>query len=337
MVNVSGSVRVDLLGGTIDLNPINLILPHAYTLNLATSLKARVEIEKNQNNQIIIESLDYSTTYTYNLTDFTEENYRSEFFGPMNFVCQIIGFFKIHSGIKVRLQSGSPAGAGLGGSSSMGVTLFKAMCQLTNKKLDKLEAIRTVNMIEARILDSGPAGYQDYYPAMFGGILALKPTPGEIKLEQLYTKELKESLEKHITLIYSGETRLSGINNWEVYKAFFDKNDTVRKGMKEIADLSYEAYNAIKLKDYKIIPELIGKEGKVREKLFSGIVSPKMREVFDIIKKEVPELGMKVCGAGGGGCFLLVHGPDRKELIKKAVNEQGMKILDFVIDQPQED
>ncbi len=130
---------------------------------------------------------------------------------------------------------------------------------------------------------------------------------------------------------------MSGINNWEVYKAFFDKNETVRKGLKEIADLTYEAYNAIKLKDYKIIPELIGKEGKVREKLFSGIVSPKMREVFDIIKKEVPQLGMKVCGAGGGGCFLLIHGPQDRELVAKVVHEQGMKVLEFVIDQPQED
>ena len=38
-----GSVRVDLLGGTLDLNPINLILPNVVTLNLATSLKAKVK------------------------------------------------------------------------------------------------------------------------------------------------------------------------------------------------------------------------------------------------------------------------------------------------------
>lgn len=337
MVNVSGSVRVDLLGGTIDLNPINLILPHAFTLNLATSLKAKADIEKINDKKVIIESLDYGNSFSYAFSDFTEENFRSEFFGPMNFVCQIINHFKLTEGIRLRLESGSPAGAGLGGSSSMGVTLYKALCQLTNKKLDKLQAIQTVQSIEARILNSGPAGYQDYYPALHGGVLALKPAPGEVVIEQLYCNELKDFLEKHITLVYSGQTRLSGINNWEVYKAFFDKNEAVRKGLEEIAVLSYKAYCAIKAKDFDKLPELIGNEGKVREKLFSGIVSPKMREVFDILIKDVPELGMKVCGAGGGGCFLLIHNSSHKEVVAKAVQECGMTILEFNIDRPLED
>ena len=43
-VTIEGSVRVDLLGGTLDLVPINLILPNVVTLNLATSLKAKVTI-----------------------------------------------------------------------------------------------------------------------------------------------------------------------------------------------------------------------------------------------------------------------------------------------------
>jgi D-glycero-alpha-D-manno-heptose-7-phosphate kinase len=43
-VTSEGSVRVDLVGGTIDLEPINLILPNVVTLNVATSLKAKVEL-----------------------------------------------------------------------------------------------------------------------------------------------------------------------------------------------------------------------------------------------------------------------------------------------------
>ena len=44
ITTVEGSVRVDLLGGTLDLVPINLILPDVVTLNLATSLKAKAVI-----------------------------------------------------------------------------------------------------------------------------------------------------------------------------------------------------------------------------------------------------------------------------------------------------
>ena len=41
-----GSVRVDLLGGTLDIVPINQVLRNTITLNLATSLKAKVIVEE---------------------------------------------------------------------------------------------------------------------------------------------------------------------------------------------------------------------------------------------------------------------------------------------------
>src|SRR5439155_3222259 len=126
------------------------------------------------------------------------------------------------------LESGSPPGAGLGGSSAMGVTCFSALSQFCGEKMDRIEAIQKVNSLEARILDCGPAGYQDYYPALFGGVLGLVAKPGKVLVEQLYSNELKNVLESHLTLVYSGETRLSGINNWEVYKAFFNKDQAVR-------------------------------------------------------------------------------------------------------------
>ena len=58
----SGSVRVDLLGGTIDLNPICLILPDVVTLNIATELKAKALIEEVNLDGIEIVSSDYETT-----------------------------------------------------------------------------------------------------------------------------------------------------------------------------------------------------------------------------------------------------------------------------------
>ncbi|MDD0851575.1 hypothetical protein HBN50_00650 [Halobacteriovorax sp. GB3] len=336
MVKVSGSVRVDLLGGTLDLKPINLILPNVLTLNLATSLKAEVEIEKSGNDQLKIISLDYDSEFDYKLSDLSQENFQSDFFGPMNFVCQIINEFSPKEGLMIKLKSGSPAGAGLGGSSSMGVTLYKALSEYFNKSVDRVSAINTVNDIEARILDSGPAGYQDYYPALFGGVLALRPNYSKIDVEQLYSDELVKELESSLTLVYSGQTRLSGINNWEVYKSFFDKDENVREGLGEIARLTSEAYKAIKEKRFSDLITLIGKEGEQREKLFSGIVSPEMKSLYQEIKEEVGELGMKACGAGGGGCFLLIHSKKNQEKVRTLVIEKGMSVLDFSVDAPVE-
>ena len=75
LISVEGSVRVDLLGGTLDIAPINLILKKALTLNLATSLKAKVEISplKSDSDGLEIHSKDYNSTKFFYSNDFTQE------------------------------------------------------------------------------------------------------------------------------------------------------------------------------------------------------------------------------------------------------------------------
>ena len=162
-VTSEGSVRVDLVGGTLDLEPINLILPNVVTLNVATSLKAKVVLDKTEDDKVVIVSKDYNTTYNFKSSEFTEQNlYYSNHFKEMSFVCQILSLFDINKNIKIELSSGAPAGSGLGGSSAMGVTLYKALCEFSGRELDITEAVLKVKGTEGRILNQGVPGYQDY-------------------------------------------------------------------------------------------------------------------------------------------------------------------------------
>jgi D-glycero-alpha-D-manno-heptose-7-phosphate kinase len=330
--SAQGSVRVDLLGGTLDLNPINVILPNVVTLNLATSLKAKVNVSSIDFDGVEIISRDYNSTDKFRSSDFTEENLRNGFFKNLTFIAQILNLFDLSKGLRLELESGSPPGAGLGGSSAMGVTCYSALAQYRGETFDRVEAIQKVNSLEARILDCGPAGYQDYYPALFGGVLIAKP--GKVIVEQLFTTELKNVLESHLTLVYSGETRLSGINNWEVYKAFFNKDQAVRVGMGKIAELSYQALETIHKKNYLDLIPLIALEGEERRKLFPGILTPSMQELHKEVIASGNHLGMKICGAGGGGCFLLTHKPTDQQTIASLIEKYKMKKLDFVVEKP---
>lgn len=331
MIVEEGSVRVDLLGGTLDLNPINLILPHVVTLNLATSLKAKVKISEIDFDGVEIHSHDYHSTHQFESGIFTEEHLRQGTFGPLTFIARLLHLFKIDRGVKIELESGSPPGAGLGGSSAMGVTTFKALTRFLDLPFDKMDAFTRVNSIEAMILDSGPAGYQDYFPALYGGVLAIRPHLGSIDVEQIYTDTLKEYLEDHVTLVYSGETRMSGINNWEVYKAFFNKDADVRRGLQKISELSYDAYLSIKSKDYKKIRVLIKEEGEERRKLFPYILTPQMNALYEELPKD---MGMKVCGAGGGGCFLILHEKDARQKVNELIQKYQMHKMEFKVEKP---
>lgn len=334
-VTNTGSVRVDLVGGTLDLEPINLIIPNVITLNVATGLKAKVELEKTEFAGIQIESLDYHKNYEFSLRELTDENiFNSNHFKEMSFIVQILSLFDIRSGLKVTLSSGAPAGSGLGGSSAMGVTLYKALDDWTGQKTPLHETVQRVKGVESRILNQGVPGYQDYYPALTGGVLALSGRPGGIDFEQLYSNELKEFLEEHITLVYSGISRNSGINNWDVYKKFFDKDEVVNKSLREIADISYQTYTSIKRNDYSAILDLIGKEGESRKTLSPHIVPEEVTSFYEKLKEMNLVQGLKMCGAGGGGCFILTHQESAKKEIESAVKSGGFEVLEFKIEEP---
>ena len=102
-VTKEGSVRVDLVGGTLDLEPINLILSNVVTLNVATSLKAKVSIESMNTDEIIIDSKDYSEEFKVSLNDFTEHNlYIEPKFDHFNFVLQIVDQFELgNKGLRI--------------------------------------------------------------------------------------------------------------------------------------------------------------------------------------------------------------------------------------------
>lgn len=334
-VTNQGSVRVDLVGGTLDIEPINLIIKNVITLNVATGLKAAVTLSKINFDGIEIHSKDYNKSYKYPASDLTEDRvvYSREF-NEMTFVLQILRLFGINSGLKLELSSGAPAGSGLGGSSAMGVTLYRALCNLTGHNYDRHTAVLRVKAVESRILNQGVAGYQDYFPALTGGVLAVKGIEGEIKVEQLYSDELKEVLENNLTLIYSGQSRASGINNWEVYKGFFDKKPEVVQGLTRIAEISHDTYNALKDKQWDKMLTLIALEGYEREKLFPGITTEKIRQFTSELKKDGNVLGLKMCGAGGGGCFILVHKGMDPKVIEAKVKAHGMEILPFKVEAP---
>lgn len=341
-----GSVRVDLVGGTLDLEPIALILKDVVTINMATNLKAKVELESITEKKLIIYSADYQKEYIYHAEDLQDHNFyfagavSNHFFKEMLFVVLICKSFAVTEGIKLSLSSGAPAGSGLGGSSAMGITLAQALMAFKSKSMTRAQTVQHTRKIEELILDRGVAGYQDYYPALYGGILALTPGIDLHKVEQCYTKEAASFLEKNLVLIYSGLSRNSGINNWEVFKNFFDhKNDkgilNTRSGLIKIAAIADKAYKALKNANFDQLLELIAEEGLTREKLFPGIVTPEMKVVDEQCRQQFKSYkGLKICGAGGGGCFLIIG--VNQDQIASLVEKNNMKILPWKIALPLE-
>lgn len=337
-MNLSGSVRADLTGGTLDLYPINRVLESVRTLNVALGLKANVELNVRDDSQVVINSVDYNKKITFSLKDLNIHSfYKDGFFSTqkfeeLTFVAYILRHFNLSKGLEVNLKSQAPAGSGLGGSSSLGVTLFKALAQYQKQSYSNQEIIEIVRNAEALILGQGIPGYQDYYPALFGGVLSLNVRPNSIEVEQLFSKELQDFLESNCHLVYSNKSRLSGINNWKAYKNFFEEDNHTRNAFLEISKCSQLAYDAVTQKDFSSLKETILREGQVRDRFFPGFVNSEMKEFEKRLLKVNPQSGIKVCGAGGGGCFLVFH--ENEKEVKSICNDLAMELLEFSVEKP---
>ena len=330
-----GSVRVDLVGGTLDLYPINLILPGVVTCNVATSLKAKVSIRSHEG-QLMLKSMDYETSQSIDSEQFQgkSDEINWDEFGALGFLAILCHQFGLRDNAIVETLSGSPPGAGLGGSSALGITVGKAINRFLNLGLSTDQIFKKVKDIEAQILGQGVPGYQDYLPAIHGGVLAIHAQPGENKVEQLYSPELAKVLESHALLVYSGKTRKSGINNWEVYKGFFDGEKAVQEGLSQLNSVAKDFYRWLKEGSWDRLPHAMAREGEVRGSLFEGIETQEVRKLKGELKTLSGFIGIKICGAGGGGCFLVLHDGHCADQIEKVVQKNNMRVLPFQIETP---
>jgi D-glycero-alpha-D-manno-heptose-7-phosphate kinase len=346
----SAPTRIDLAGGTVDLWPLYLFLNRPVTINLGIDLfaEATLEIDSAKPDQVRLVSEDQSTEKVLTVAEVRDpENLFVEKIPPgliLHYKLMRLFFEKKKpsSGkfgeVTLKTRAKSPAGAGLGGSSTLSIAIIAALHSwLKGRPLDAdadgESLIEITRDVESTVIQ-GPAGVQDYYGAMFGGLQALHWRPGSHERARFPVETGKE-LEKRILLFYSGQSRNSGINNWVLYKSFIDQEAGTRKKFQAINEATQNLGKALTERDWKKTGEAIRAEWATRKKLAQGITTPEIDKAFGKAGELFPEISGKVCGAGGGGCFFVYLPYDLTELdAKKAkiatlFSEAGMRALPF--------
>ncbi|MGW8320079.1 MAG: GHMP kinase, partial [Thermodesulfobacteriota bacterium] len=141
-----------------------------------------------------------------------------------------------------------------------------------------------------------PAGMQDYYPALWGGVQALWWRPGEVLRESLPV--LPGELEERLLLVYTGTSRHSGTNNWEVFKRHLDGDRRVHRLFGKIVEAGREMVAAIRRGDSHGVGEAMAAEAAARKRLFPGIMTRQILSLERAVRR-LGVIGTKVCGAGG--------------------------------------
>jgi len=194
-----------------------------------------------------------------------------------------------------------------------------------------LRMIETAKDIETQILGV-PAGLQDYYAAMYGGLQSIRWKISKHKRNWL-AQDVFEGLGKRLLLFYSGKTRNSGINNWAMFKNMIDGDKKIKEKFQNLADTTQSIAKALEDKNWPSVGKGIKKEWTIRKTLAEGISTPEIDSACQLAMSEGAS-AFKVCGAGGGGCFFVFldnDDEDLKERISGKISTLGISPLPFKV------
>lgn len=318
-ITTSSSTRVDLSGGTLDCWPLFLLVDSCVTINLSVSISTHVTLEPRKDNQIHVNIKDLK--YKNEFRDLNAMiNCKDE---QLLLVQKQVAYWRPSQGFNLETSSESPVGGGLGGSSSLSISLIKAFSQWLGKKLDVYQSVELSHNLEAQVLHK-MTGTQDYFPALVPGLNAIHYTPAGPRLETFPADP--EFWSSHLSLVYTGQPHHSGLNNWQVIRAALDKDKGTLKALSDIRDVSNDMYQTIQEKQWGRLPSLFDREFEARVRLSTSFSSPEIERLRKVALNAGAS-AVKICGAGGGGCVLVWSEPAAKAKVEAGCREQKFDVL----------
>ena len=316
--------RIDLAGGTLDIWPLNMLVEGALTVNVAIDLWATAEVKElpaSAAERVEIRSEDQGV----------EEVWGSAASAPRETKLPLLAacarYMEPERGFTLTTRCASPAGAGLGGSSSLAIAVLGALQSfLARPMMPPDEMVLVARDLEALVLGI-PTGTQDHFAATFGGAAAIRYGAGRPIREPLHVD--LERLGSRLVVSYAGASRLSASANWDMMKRAIEEEGETRACLQSIASIAGEMRAALIEGDFDAAGALVGREWEVRKGL-SPKVSTGLIEKALSAARAGGALAGKVCGAGGGGCVVFVCKEGARGGVEKALealSSEGIRLL----------
>ena len=314
IIESSAPTRVDLAGGTIDIPPLFLFHEGACTVNFAIDLMAKCRIETRTDGIICLQSIDRGLKFETPLENIHELKNEPR----LELLSKLVYFFKPETGFNMITESEAPAGAGLAGSSTLNIACIGALNKLVGGRYPEESFIPIAAAVECQVIKV-PTGYQDYYSAQYGGVSCIHFGPAGMYREEL-SVDIK-TLEDRTVVIYTGEPRASGTNNWDITKRHIDGDPELYDIFEGIRDSAIKLRSAMAAGDWSLSGKVLRDGYPQRKRLSPHITTPHMDHLIDVAHAN-GAIATKVCGAGGGGCIAFFCEDGRKSDVESALTGQ---------------
>ena len=231
--------------------------------------------------------------------------------------------------VHISVTSDFPIGAGLGGSSAVGVATCAAFAAMRRQSMSP-SAIAELSR-EIEIGDLGvPGGRQDHYAAAYGGALGLRFSAKGVEVNEIsLSTKVRAEIERRCFIVYTGQSRISGDTINAVLDAFSRRESHVMTALSKMRSNAEQMADALARGRFEWLAALVDEQWSYQRSLHPGIPTAR---IDDIIAKgkAAGAIGAKALGASGGGCVLVIAGEHRVDAVREAVAPLG-DLLSFKI------
>ena len=232
-----------------------------------------------------------------------------------------------HAGItnaRISLTSDFPFGAGLGGSSAVGVALAAALAHWNGESRTLSELAESSRLVETRGLQMA-GGFQDHYAAAFGGALGLT-FEDRVHVRQLaVSDETIAALEARSVLLYTGESRMSGETITAVLNAYNHGTPHVMHSLEQMKRLAISMADSLEHGDIDTLGALVGEHWTHQRTLHPRISTPRIDAITESAY-QAGALGLKALGASGGGCVIVIAPANAVNRVAEAIAGFGEQL-----------
>ena len=234
-------------------------------------------------------------------------------------VGSLLEALEIRDPLQIDFWSGVPFGSGLGGSSALTVALMGALECLSPRDLTGVDRVDFVRDVETRVLGK-PAGVQDYYPPLEGGVHVISFRAGRTKGERI--RPDPEAWERHLTLFDSGVSHSSGMNNWQILRARLEGDEVVTENLEGVRRAAEAMAEAVRRADFPAMGEALAREWTARRRLAPVVSTPTIERAIGEATR-AGAWGGKACGAGGGGCVVFLSPAHATGAVRETLSRLG--------------
>lgn len=311
-IEASAPARIDLAGGTLDLWPLHVLHPGSVTVNLAIDRRARCRVRPSRDGFRVAAADRGFEKKAESAAELLEDPGSA-------LVGSLLEALRITVPLDIETLSGVPFGSGLGGSSALTVALAGALERFGTRGSTPAGSVEFVRDVETRVLGK-PAGVQDYYPPLEGGLHRLWFETGCTRSEREDVDA--DQWERHLTLFDTGASHSSGMNNWEVFRARLEGDPAVTERLEGVRQAAARMAAASARSDFPAMGEALGQEWQARRRL-APVVSTPLIEGAIARAREAGAWAGKACGAGGGGCVVILSPAERTLEVRRSLEDLG--------------